>query len=94
MRDPGFAGFGFAIIMLVAWGCIGILFSRRQANVGNVLVLLLAPFVYLFVQPMIHGGAPRELQEVSGELVIAVIGSIIGGAILLVAAGRRRNDDD
>ena len=59
------------------------LIQRGKAQPGVVLILLLMPVLFIFGMQLADEGVPQGFTDLSDELIIAVIGSLIAGVILL-----------
>ncbi len=77
--------FGFCLFVLIAAVLAGIakLIQRGRANPGVILILLLMPVLFIFGMQLIYEGVPRGYSDLSDELIIGVIASLIAGVILM-----------
>lgn len=81
--DQEFLGLALIIVIGAALTGIAKLIQRGKANPGVVLIILLFPFLFIFWIKVQEGGVPQRLGDLSGELIIGVIASLIAGIILI-----------
>ena len=76
---------GLALIIVIGSTLAGIakLIQRGKAKPGVVLILLLLPVLFVFWIQVQESGIPQGASDLSGELIIGVIASLIAGIILI-----------
>jgi hypothetical protein len=81
--DQKFLGLAIMIIIGSDLAAVAVLIKRGEAKPGVVAIILILPFVFIFGIQLQENGMPQGASNISGELVIGVIASLIAGIILL-----------
>ncbi len=81
--DQKFLGLALIIIIGAALAGVAKLIQRGEAKPGVVLIILLLPILFIFGIQVQERGIPNNSGDISGELIIGVIASLIAGVILM-----------
>ena len=84
MYDPRLVSLGFFIGICASLTGVAILIIRGRAKPGVVAILIIIPFIFLFVfgRPILRGEMLVGYERFSRALIIGIISSVIGGLIV------------
>ncbi len=81
--DQKILGLSIIIVIGASLAAIAKLIQRDKAKPSVVFIILLLPVLFIFGMQVQERGLPQRISDLSGNLIIGIIASLVAGIILM-----------